>query len=137
MKYAVALVVFLSVVVGGQSNGADRVVVARVFDVRATWETNIHGDQLIVSHLKLHVEETLKGAPEKTVEVDVLGGTLDGLTLEVSDEPRLKRGDRAVFFLPQERDHPQMSSWRVLKLDAQNRVEGSTLDLPAIKKALR
>ena len=43
------------------------------------------------------VEETLKGAPAKELAMDLDGGSLDGLTLRVSDLQSLEPGDRAVF----------------------------------------
>ena len=52
--------------VASRARGAGKVVVARIVDVRAQFETNRFGDQLIVSHAVLEVLETLKGAPEAT-----------------------------------------------------------------------
>lgn len=82
-----------------RAKGAGRIVVARVLDVRAQFQTNRFGDQLIVSTAMLEVSETLKGAPASMLQIEVEGGTVGDLTLKVSDLPSLARGERAVFFL--------------------------------------
>jgi hypothetical protein len=118
--------------------GAEHVVVAKVTELQASYQQNEFGDQLIVSHVRLQVEETLKGRPEPSVEVDVLGGTVDGITLEVSSLPRMVRGERAVFFLTRDKRTdrlvPHLRGQGILKLDTQNRVKGSSLDLTTIRQ---
>src|SRR5688572_24698793 len=76
--------------VANRAKGAGRVVVARVIAVRAQFETNQFGDQLIVSHAVLDVLETLKGAPAASLNVAVEGGTVGDLTLKVSDLPSIE-----------------------------------------------
>lgn len=78
---------------------AGRVVVATVIDVAPIAASNEFGDLLIVSRTTLAVEEVLRGELTSTVMVDVEGGSLGGLTLEVSDMPSLEPGDRGVFLL--------------------------------------
>ena len=121
-----------------RARGAERVVVAKIADLSATFETNEFGDQLIVSHVRLEVEESLKGSPDPAVDIDVLGGTVGDLTLEVSTLPRLSRGERAVFFLARDQRTgklvPHLRGQGILKLDPANRVKGSSLDLPRIKE---
>ena len=121
-----------------RARGAERVVVANVADLGATFETNEFGDRLIVSHVTLSVDESLKGRPERTLEVDVLGGTVGDVTLEVSSLPRLARGERAVFFLKRDgrtgRYVPHLRGQGILKLDDQDRVERSSLDLNSIRE---
>lgn len=118
--------------------GAERVVVAQVVDLTARFETNEFGDQLIVSRVKLTVEESLKGHAEPSVEIDVLGGTVGDLTLEVSSLPKLNPGERAVFFLARDQHTgrliPHLRGQGILKLDAENKVRGSSLDLDRIKQ---
>ncbi len=60
---------------------------------------NEYGDQLIISRTTVVVEEVLRGSPTETLTVDIEGGTLDDLTLEVSDMPSVKLGDRGIFFV--------------------------------------
>lgn len=117
--------------------GAARVVVATVTDVTAAWQTNEFGDQLIVSNVQLHIEESLKGGPARSLNMDLIGGTVGDITLEVSSLPQLARGERAVFFLeatPNGRLVPHRRGEGILKLDPQNRVRGSDLDLTRIRE---
>src|SRR5262245_15149759 len=81
--------------VASRAKGAGRVVVARITAVRAQFETNQFGDQLIVSHAVLEVLETLKGAPAASLNLAVEGGTVGDLTLKVSDLPSIAEGERA------------------------------------------
>jgi hypothetical protein len=118
--------------------GAEHVVVATVSDLQASYQQSEFGDQLIVSHVRLQVEETLKGRPEPLMEIEVLGGTVDGITLEVSSLPRMARGERAVFFLTRDKRSarlvPHLRGQGILKLDTQNKVKGSSLDLATIRQ---
>jgi len=126
--------------VPGRAKGAGRVVVARVLDVQARFETNRFGDQLIVSNALLEVLETLKGAPVSTLRVAVEGGTVGDLTLKVSDLPAMRTGDRAVFFLDDDRNGSHVPHDRgrgVLKLDPTDQVEGSTLTLDQVRRQVR
>ena len=117
--------------IANRAKGAGRVVVARVAAVRAQFETNQFGDQLIVSHAVLEVQETLKGAPAGTLNVAVEGGTVGDLTLRVSDLPSIAEGDRAMFFLDATgADHTPHGRGRgIVKIDAHDRAEdGASLD---------
>ena len=82
-----------------RARGAERVVVGTVDRVVPMAVQNQHGDQLIVSRTTVVVEEVLQGSPTQTLTVDIEGGTLGDLTLEVSDMPSVKQGDRGVFFV--------------------------------------
>jgi hypothetical protein len=125
--------------VGSRARAAGKIVVARILDVRAQFETNQFGDQLIVSHAVLEVLETLKGGPESTVEVAVEGGTVGDLTLKVSDLPSLHAGERAVFFLEDAngRKRPHERGRGIMKLDDADRVQGSNLSLDDVKSQVR
>ena len=82
-----------------RARGAERVVVGTVDRVVPMLVQNEYGDQLIISRTTVVVEEVLQGSPTETLTVDIEGGTLDDLTLEVSDMPSVKQGDRGVFFV--------------------------------------
>ena len=117
--------------------GADRVVVATASSVNTSWKENAFGDKLIVSHVVLQVEETLKGAATATVSLDIEGGTLDGVELRVSSLPSLERGERAVFFLDAAGNGVYQSHLRgqgILKLDDHDLVKGSSLQLDEIRR---
>ena len=120
--------------------GADRVVVAKARTVAARWQGNEYGDRIIVSRIELDVEETLKGAAEPVVSLDVDGGTLDGLTLRVSGLDVLESGERAVLFLdaPKGRVHaPHRRGDGILILDDQNMVKDTNLGLNEIRAKAR
>src|SRR5664279_1808123 len=53
----------------------------------------------IVTHVTFRIEDALKGAPGKSYTIQMLGGTLDGETIEVSDSPKFKVGDRDILFV--------------------------------------
>jgi len=119
-----------------RARGAERIVVASISDIRAAYEHNAYGDELIVSHASLALEEVIKGNSEKAT-VAVEGGTVDGVTLRVSTFPTLSRGERAVFFLkrgPSGEYVPHLNGQGILKLDATNHVKGSSLSLDDIRR---
>ena len=125
--------------VATRARGAGKVVVARIVDVRAQFETNRFGDQLIVSHAVLEVLETWKGAPEATMNVAVEGGTVGDLTLKVSDLPSVNEGDRAVFFLDATSNGhtPHGRGHGIMKLNEADAVDGTRLSLEDVRQQVR
>lgn len=126
--------------VATRARGAGRVVVARVVDVQGRFAINRFGDQLIVSSALLEIVETLKGSPAPTVRVDIEGGTVGDLTLQVSDLPMLRAGERGVFFLDAAADGthtPHDRGRGILKLSPADRVEGTTVTLDAVREQVR
>jgi hypothetical protein len=120
--------------------GSDAVVVATARSVTSRWQQNEHGDRVIVSRVQLDVSETLKGRAERTVSMDVPGGSLDGVTLRVSSQAVIAPGDRAVFFLDAPVAGvrgPHMKGQGVLKLDTTDFVRGSTIQLDDIRRVAR
>lgn len=122
-----------------RARGAERVVVGRVTLVSPAWQVNDFGDRLIVSVLRVAVEETLKGQAQATVDVEVEGGTIGTLTLHVSDQESFTPGERAVFYLTRSARGalvPHLRGQGVLKLDRSNRVPGSSLTLDEIRRTV-
>ena len=120
--------------------GADTVVVATVTGVNANWKQNDFGDLLIVSHVGLRVDETLKGAGDSAVSMDLEGGSVQGITLRVSDLPQLAPGDKAVFFLDKGASGervPHLRGQGILKLDDNGLVKGSSLSVDDIRRSVR
>lgn len=121
--------------------GSQRVVVASARSVEASWMENTYGDRLIVSRVLLDVEETLRGSVTgNALWMDLEGGTVDGITLRVSDLPELKAGERAVFFLDQGVNGvatPHLRGQGILKLGKDNVVSGSSLRLDDIRSLAR
>ena len=115
-----------------RARGAERVVVGRVATVNPVWRVNEFGDRLIVSVVRVTVDETLKGQAQPAVDVEVEGGTIGTLTLRVSDMQQFVPGDRAVFYLtrsPRGALVPHRRGQGLLKLDRSNRVAtGASLD---------
>jgi hypothetical protein len=126
--------------VGTRARGAERVVVATVSDVQPRFDVNEHGDRLIMSQAWLSVSETLKGRFESVVGVDVEGGTIGDLRLDVSDMPALKRGQQAVFFLdatPSGIHKPHGRGLGIMMLDASGHVDNTALSLNDVKALIR
>lgn len=120
--------------------GADRAIVAKVVEKTARYERNEYGDELIVSHLVVSVEETLKGQPAQVLSFAMEGGTIGDLTLEVSDLPVLHPGERAVLMLGRDRGGrhvPHMRGLGILKLNNDNTVGRSSLTLDMIREMAR
>jgi hypothetical protein len=120
-----------------RARGAERVIVGRISSVAPMWNVNEFGDRLIVSVMRVAVSETLKGAAQPTVDVEIEGGTLDGVTLRVSDQEPVAAGERAVFYLKRNvrgRFVPHLRGQGLLKLDRADRVPGSSLTLEIIRR---
>lgn len=121
--------------------GAQGVLVGTVVGVRARVQKNEWGDVLIVSRLSVAVDEVLKGsAASRITDVDVEGGTLNGVTLHVAHQPALDRGDRAALIVdagPAGAWVPHQKSRGVLKLDASSRIVGTSLGLTDLRDAAR
>jgi hypothetical protein len=118
---------------------ASQAVVATVGDVRPYFHRNEYGDELIVSRVSLQVSEVLRGQPPAIVPLDVEGGTLNGLTLEVSDMPTLQPGDRGVFLLDRDsagRTMPHHRGLGILLLDDNDTVRGSSVRLDDVRQAI-
>jgi hypothetical protein len=123
--------------IGERSRGAERVAVGRVTAVTPAWQVNEFGDRLIVSTVRVAVDEHLKGPAAPTLDVEVEGGTIGELTLHVSDLETLAPGERAVFFLsrgPGGALRLHLRGLGLLKLDAASRVPGSSLTLDIIRR---
>lgn len=120
-----------------RGRGAEKVVLATVVDVNSAFAKTVHGDQIIVSQVQLHVEETLKGSGRDfALLVDVEGGTVGDLTLNVSDMPSVTAGERAVFFLNRASNGkhvPHLRGLGIIKLNEQDLAPGSSLTLETIR----
>jgi hypothetical protein len=123
--------------VGTRARGAGRVVVGTVVNVQSHFDVNQFGDQLIVSETEFQVDETLKGAHLPGVTVRLEGGTVGDLTLDVSDMPSMKKGERAVMFFNQTPAGGHVPWGRgngVLKVDSSNHIEGTNVTLDEVKR---
>ena len=92
-----------------------------------------------MSVVRVAVDETLKGGSEASVDIEVEGGTLGGLTLNVSDQQTFAPGERAVFYLARSRRGamvPHLRGQGALKLDRTSRVPNSSLTLDEIRRTV-
>lgn len=69
-----------------------------VTNVRSEW-TGEGAQRHIVSYVTLKVEETFKGNPGNQITLQMLGGTVGSETMEVTDSPKFKVGDRDILFV--------------------------------------
>ncbi|HEX8897797.1 MAG TPA: hypothetical protein VF751_03800, partial [Chthoniobacterales bacterium] len=53
----------------------------------------------IVTYVTFKVQDSIKGATGADYTIRMFGGTVDGHTMEVSDAPRFKVGDRDILFV--------------------------------------
>jgi hypothetical protein len=129
-----------SISIAERTRGSEQVLVGRVASVTPAWRTNDFGDRLITSVLHVTVEETLKGASQQSVDVEVEGGTIGSLTLRVSDLDTFTPGERAVFFLQHSRRGtvvPHLRGLGLEKLDQTGRVRGSNVPLDQVRREVR
>jgi hypothetical protein len=69
-----------------------------VTEVKSMWSgeaTQRH----IQTYVTFKIDDAIKGEPGATYTIGLLGGTVDGETMEVSDTPKFKVGDRDVLFV--------------------------------------
>lgn len=69
-----------------------------VTDVRSQW-TGEGAQRHIVTYVTFKVEDAIKGNPGGSYTMRMLGGTVEGQTMEVSDSPKFKKGDRDILFV--------------------------------------
>ena len=122
-----------------RARASERVVVGRAASSTPIWQVNEHGDRLIVSVVRVAIEETLKGPAAATLDVEIEGGTIGDLTLHVSDQQPFVPGERAVLYLRRTSRGTFAPQWRgqsLLKVDASNRVQGSSLTIDDIRREL-
>jgi hypothetical protein len=118
--------------------GAERVVVGHVATVNPVWKENEYGDRLIISIVRVVIDETLKGQAQPSIDVEVEGGTIGDITLRVSDLTTFAPGDRAVFYLTRSRRGsivPYLRGQGLLKLDRTDHVAGSAATLNDVRRA--
>lgn len=53
----------------------------------------------IVTYVTFSIQDAIKGVSGQSYTIRMLGGTVDGETIEVSDTPRFKVGDRDILFV--------------------------------------
>lgn len=69
-----------------------------VTGVRSEW-LGEGAQRRIVSYITFNVEDAIKGQPGASYTMRMLGGTVEGRTMEVTDSPKFKVGDRDIVFI--------------------------------------
>src|SRR3954463_4508774 len=77
---------------------AETIFEGTVTGSRSEW-TGEGSNRHIVTYVSFQIEDAIKGAPGSEYTIQVFGGTVDGQTMEVSDAPRFKVGDRDILFV--------------------------------------
>jgi hypothetical protein len=77
---------------------ADLIVTAQVVSQRSEWR-NSNGQRSIMTLISFAVQQVHKGRANSTVTLQFLGGTVGDTTLDVSDMPKFKPGERVVLFV--------------------------------------
>jgi hypothetical protein len=77
---------------------AELIFEGTVTDARSQWSGD-GTERHIVTYVTFNIEDAIKGAPGKNYTIRILGGTVDGETMEVTDTPRFKTGDRDILFV--------------------------------------
>jgi hypothetical protein len=77
---------------------AELIFEGTVMDVRSQWAGG-GAERHIVTQVTFQIEDAIKGAPGKSYTLQMLGGTVDGETMEVAEAPRFKVGDRDILFV--------------------------------------
>ena len=77
---------------------ADAIFEGTVTGLHSEW-TGEGADRHIVTYVSFKVEDAIKGALGSDYTMRMFGGTVDGHTMEVTDAPRFKVGDRDILFV--------------------------------------
>jgi hypothetical protein len=77
---------------------AELIFQGTVTGARSQW-TGEGAERHIDTYVTFSIEDAIKGAPGNSYTIRMLGGTVDGETIEVSDTPRFKVGDRDILFV--------------------------------------
>lgn len=79
---------------------AELIFKGTVTNVRSQW-TGEGAQRHIVSYVTFKVEDAVKGEPGATYVMQMLGGTVDGETMEVAEAPKFQAGDHDFVFIEQ------------------------------------
>jgi hypothetical protein len=79
------------------THDSDRIVRGKVMSLAAHKGSNEYGDELIYTDVVVRTDEALKG-DRSQLKLTVEGGTLEGVTLAVSDTPEFHVGEEIIVF---------------------------------------
>jgi hypothetical protein len=77
---------------------AEVIFQGHVTDVKSEW-VGEGAQRHIMSYVTFKVEESLKGTPGQSYTIRMLGGTVAGESMGVSDAPKFQVGDKDILFV--------------------------------------
>jgi hypothetical protein len=77
---------------------AELIFQGEVTAAKSVW-TGEGAQRVIVTFVTFKVEDAMKGNPGESYTVRMVGGTVDGETIEIADAPKFKVGDRDILFV--------------------------------------
>jgi hypothetical protein len=77
---------------------AELIFQGTVTNVRSQW-VGEGGQRHIVSYITFKVDDAIKGSPGASYTIEMLGGTVDGRTMEVAEGPKFTIGNRDFVFV--------------------------------------
>lgn len=77
---------------------AEMIFEGTVKDTKSEW-TGEGANRHIVTYVTFTIEDPIKGTPGADYTIRMFGGTVDGHTMEATDTPRFKAGDRDILFV--------------------------------------
>src|SRR6266446_6774623 len=77
---------------------AELIFQGTVTDARSVWEGE-GGQRHIETYVTFQIEDSLKGNAGASYTIRMLGGTVGDETMEVTDTPKFKIGDRDILFV--------------------------------------
>jgi hypothetical protein len=82
---------------------AELIFQGTVTDSRSVWEGE-GGQRHIETYVTFKIEDSVKGQPGTSYTIRMLGGTVGDETMEVTDTPKFKVGDREILFVEHNND---------------------------------
>src|SRR5262249_26780860 len=79
---------------------AELIFQGKVTDLRSLW-VGEGTERTIVTDVTFQIEDTIEGAPGKSYTIRILAGTVGQDSIEVSDVPKFRIGDRDILFVEQ------------------------------------
>jgi len=79
-------------------NDAEMIFEGTVTGLKSQW-TGEGAERHIVTFVTFKIEDSIKGALGAEYTIRMFGGTVDGHTMEATDTPRFKVGDRDILFV--------------------------------------
>src|SRR5436309_14151166 len=75
---------------------AELIFQGAVTDSRSVWEGE-GGQRHIETYVTFKIEDSVKGQPGTSYTIRMLGGTVGDETMEITDTPKFKVGDREIL----------------------------------------